>query len=284
MKYTTLIITVLVLFSCSTEGVKSTKNEELQNDVDTNKSNSDNVIDTTKLDTSAANFKDFGNGLKLAWELKNEEPRLESGDVVKIDFIGRISNGKIFDSSKKLKRLIPMRVGWRMQTEGWDLAMMEMAPGEKAKISIPSDLAYGDKGDGRKIPPNSDLSIELEIKEKLEPIFDSAGIKVYVVEEFLKDENPKAVKSGQKLMFDYFSLTDEGKLYDSSYEKGHSFVHFRGDKNLNFGLRKGLDQLKEGESAYIHVPAEHGFGKKGLKDLVKPNQDIMFIVTVKKVE
>jgi FKBP-type peptidyl-prolyl cis-trans isomerase len=278
-----MFLTVL-LFSCSTEGVKSGKDdlstENDTNHVDTNMVENDlNMV----LDSNSTE-KEFESGLKIIWEEKNENDRLKFGDVIKLDFVGRTSEGKIFDSSKKIKRFIPARVGWGMLIEGWDLALKEMALGEKAKVFIPSQLAYGEKGDMRKIAPNTDLTLELEIKEKLEPDFDSAGIKVYIVERFLEGEKPKAVKGGDKLMFDYWSFTEDGKRYDSSYEKGHSFVHYIGDKNLNFGLRKGLEQLKEGESAYIHVPSEHGFGKKGLKGMVKPDQDLMFIVTIKKVE
>ena len=282
MNKTLVIILSTFLFACSTEGVKSEKKVGIEQDT-----NTVNDVDTSSKEItqdSTLGNKELAPGLNILWEKKTDADRLKIGDVVKVDFVGRNSKGKIFDSSKKIKRYIPVRVGWGMVVEGWDLAMKEMALGEKAKISVPADLAYGEKGDGRNIEPNSDITIELEIMEKVKPVFDSAGIKVYIVEKFLEDKNPKAVKDGVKLMFDYWSFTDEGKRYDSSYEKGHSFVYFVGDKNLNFGLRKGLEQLKEGESAYIHVPSEHGFGKKGLKGMVKPNQDIMFIVTIKKVE
>ena len=275
-----------LLSACSTEGVKTVNNEIPDQSAD---SLIEEVVDTLEEEFSVhvdsnSTDKEFESGLKIVWEVKNANDRLKRGDVVKLDYVGRTSDGKIYDSSRKIDRFIPVRIGWGMLIKGWDQGLREMGLGEKAKIAIPSALAYGEKGDGRRIAPNMDISVELEVKEKLEPIFDSAGIKVYIVEQFLEGENPRQVEGHDKMMFDYWSFTDDGKRYDSSYEKGHAFVWHIGDQNLNYGLRTGLKQLKEGESAYIHVPSEHGFGKKGLKGMVKPNQDLMFIVTVKKVE
>ncbi len=281
------ILVTGILLSCSTEGVQTEKKENAGLEV--KDSAQANTVDTLSEELSVqidsnSTEKEFPSGLKIIWENKASTERLKIGDVVKLDYVGRTADGKIFDSSRKVGRPIPARIGWGMLIPGWDKALQEMALGEKAKIAIPAALAYGEKGDNRRVGPNTDLNIELEIKEKLKPVFDSAGIKVYIVEEFLKGENPRSVKGHEKMMFDYWSFTDEGKRYDSSYEKGHPFVWHIGDQNLNFGLRTGLMQLKEGNSAYIHVPAEHGFGKKGLKGMVKPNQDLMFIVQIKKVE
>lgn len=275
------VVMLFLVASCSTEGVKGDKGQSLEIQGDTANVDSLGIsIDSVKSEFE----KDLPNGIRVVWQTKNDSNRLIKGDVVKIEYVGRTADGKIFDSSIKVRHLVPVRVGWGMLIEGWDLGLRELALNEKAKIYIPSKLAYGEKGNLREIGPNTDLNIEIEIKEKLTPIFDSAGIKVYVVEKFLEDKNPKAVISVEKIMFDYWSFTDDGKRYDSSYEKGHSFVYHIGDKNLNFGLRKGLEQLKEGESAYIHVPSQHGFGKAGLKGMVKPNQDLMFIVTIKKAD
>ncbi|MEZ4936930.1 MAG: FKBP-type peptidyl-prolyl cis-trans isomerase [Crocinitomicaceae bacterium] len=286
MKRIVQIALFALLTACSTEGVKKETETQEQDALDTV------VIDTNikvkdelsvHVDSNSTE-KEWASGLRIVWEEKLGAERLKNGDVVKLDYVGRTPDGKIFDSSKKIGRFIPVRIGWGMLIEGWDQALKEMATGEKAKISIPSALAYGEKGDGRRIGPNMDLNLELEVKEKLKPVFDSSGIQVYIVEKFLEGENPRPVAGHEKMMFDYWSFTEDGKRYDSSYEKGHAFVWHIGDQNLNYGLRTGLMQLKEGESAYIHVPSEHGFGKKGLPGMVGPNKDLMFIVTVKKVE
>ena len=53
--------------------------------------------------------------------------------------------------------------------KGWDDGLRGMCVGEKRKLTIPSDLAYGDSGSGEKIPGGSTLQFDVElldIKEK----------------------------------------------------------------------------------------------------------------------
>ena len=82
-------------------------------------------------------------------------------DTVKVHYRGTFQDGKEFDSSYKrgeptefqLNRVIPC---W---TEGVQL----MKPGGKAKLTCPAAIAYGTRGAGGVIPPNSILDFEIEL-------------------------------------------------------------------------------------------------------------------------
>ena len=82
-------------------------------------------------------------------------------DTVKVHYRGTFQDGKEFDSSYKrgeptefqLNRVIPC---W---TEGVQL----MKPGGKAKLTCPAAIAYGSRGAGGVIPPNSILDFEIEL-------------------------------------------------------------------------------------------------------------------------
>jgi len=82
-------------------------------------------------------------------------------DTVKVHYRGTFIDGKEFDSSYKrgeptefpLNRVIPC---W---TEGVQL----MKPGGKARLTCPPAIAYGDRGAGGVIPPNSTLNFEIEL-------------------------------------------------------------------------------------------------------------------------
>ena len=82
-------------------------------------------------------------------------------DTVKVHYRGTFLDGKEFDSSYKrgeptefpLNRVIPC---W---TEGVQL----MKPGGKARLTCPPAIAYGDRGAGGVIPPNSTLNFEIEL-------------------------------------------------------------------------------------------------------------------------
>ena len=86
------------------------------------------------------------------------------GSNVSVDYTGTLTNGKEFDSSKG-KAPFTFLLGAGMVIKGWDEGVRGMKVGEKRKLMIPSKLAYGARGIGGVIPPNSDLVFEVELLE-----------------------------------------------------------------------------------------------------------------------
>lgn len=82
-------------------------------------------------------------------------------DTVKVHYKGTLIDGKEFDSSYKRGTPAEFPLGGVIKcwTEG--VAMMKV--GGKAKLVCPSDIAYGERGAGGSIPPNSVLNFEVEL-------------------------------------------------------------------------------------------------------------------------
>jgi FKBP-type peptidyl-prolyl cis-trans isomerase len=93
-----------------------------------------------------------------------------------IEYLGYLANGEIFDKSPVkicffllvfyafsffLEVNFEFEIG--LNIEGLEYALKKMAPGASAKVWIPSALAYGDEGAGDMIPPNSDLTFDLQV-------------------------------------------------------------------------------------------------------------------------
>merc|ERR1711865_814845 len=74
---------------------------------------------------------------------------------------GTLIDGSTFDSS--YKRGKPTTFAPKQVIKGWTEAMQLMVEGDKWKMYIPSDLAYGDRGSGSKIPGGSALIFTMEI-------------------------------------------------------------------------------------------------------------------------
>ena len=85
--------------------------------------------------------------------------------IVTVHYIGRLENGKTFDSSKQIgKEPIRFTLGVGQVIEGWDQGIIRMKVGGQRKLIIPPNLGYGDQDMGV-IPPNSTLIFNVELIE-----------------------------------------------------------------------------------------------------------------------
>lgn len=85
-----------------------------------------------------------------------------AGKSVTVHYLGYFIDGQIFDSSYDRKEPFSFRLGIGEVIQGWDEGIAKMHVGGKARLIIPSYLAYGDKQSGA-IPPFSTLIFDVEL-------------------------------------------------------------------------------------------------------------------------
>ena len=102
------------------------------------------------------------SGLKYVDMVAGTGAMPKLGDTVVVQYTGRFTNGKIFDSSVG-KPPFQFVLGRGQVIKGWDEGVGSMKVGGKRKLTIPPDLAYGAQGYPGVIPPNSTLTFVVEL-------------------------------------------------------------------------------------------------------------------------
>lgn len=91
----------------------------------------------------------------------------KADDMVKVHYEGTLRDGKVFDSSAKHGQPAQFRLGGVIPC--WTEALQTMKVGEKARITCPAELAYGDRGFPGSIPAGATLAFDVELLEILAP-------------------------------------------------------------------------------------------------------------------
>ena len=90
-------------------------------------------------------------------------PAVKAGDTVRVHYVGKLSDGTVFDSSKARGVPFEVVVGRGMVIQGWDAGLLGMQAGGVRQLVIPPEEAYGSKGAGKAVPPDSTLSFEVDL-------------------------------------------------------------------------------------------------------------------------
>lgn len=118
-----------------------------------------------ELDKLATGFNKTESGLRYQIIQEGNGLKAEKGKTVSIHYKGQLPDGTVFDSSYKRNQPLDFVLGMGQVIAGWDEGVALLKVGDKARLVIPSDLAYGSEGAGGVISPNATLVFDVELMD-----------------------------------------------------------------------------------------------------------------------
>lgn len=104
--------------------------------------------------TGAIHWRDLKEG---------EGPTARDGSLLTIHYVGWLTDGVEFDSSREAKEPVTFRMGERRVIRGWEDGIRGMRAGGIRQMVIPARQAYGGRGLPGRVPPNATLVFEVEL-------------------------------------------------------------------------------------------------------------------------
>jgi peptidylprolyl isomerase len=224
------------------------------------------------------------SGLKYKIIHEGNGQRAKVGDMVSVHYTGKLTNDTIFDSSYSRNQPIKFKLGAGQVIKGWDEGIALLNVGDKAIFTIPPHLGYGSRAVGP-IPANSTLIFEVELVQIVErpkpfdvkgkdTITTASGLK-YIKLNSTEGEAPKA---GDRVFVHYTGFFEDGKIFDSSVERGQVFNFILGQGQVIAGWDEGIALLKKGEKARLIVPYNLGYGENGYPPHIPAKATLIFDV------
>jgi FKBP-type peptidyl-prolyl cis-trans isomerase len=198
----------------------------------------------------------------------NGTKKPKPGDSVKVHYTGWTKDGKMFDSS--IARGEPATFGVEQVIKGWTEALQLMVAGEKRRLWIPAELAYGEAP--RTGAPGGQLTFDVELVEIIEPpkplpappdvAKPSVGSKKtdsgLAYKHLKKGKGTERPKATDRVTVHYTGWTKDGKMFDSSVIRGEPTTF-----PLNGVIRgwtEGVQLMVEGDKVRFWIPAELAYG------------------------
>jgi len=232
-------------------------------------------------------------------------PKAKKGDQVTVNFsILTLDETEIFSTTQQGDPVF-FELGQPFDTQGMDEALLKMREGGKARIIMPSNLAFGDKGRGNIIPPYTSLISDIElvkIQSKKEFSDDLQGQEVDIIKKYLKDngisasptasglyyvEREKgtgpAPQTGDKVKVWYTGKLVDGTVFDASENRGQPYEFPLGQGRVIKGWDEGIALMKQGGKATLIIPSKLGYGERGSGQRIPPFSPLVFDVELQEV-
>jgi peptidylprolyl isomerase len=230
------------------------------------------------------------SGLKVKLTQKGNGSQAYAGSTVAVHYTGTLLDGKKFDSSRDRGQPIKFKLGEGRVIKGWDEGIALLKVGDQATFTIPPSIGYGDRDMGA-IPPNSTLIFDVELVEVIEApkpfdvkgkdtVTTASGLQYIMVE---KSKDTTKAEAGKTVSVHYTGMLMDGKVFDSSIDRGSPIEVALGQGQVIKGWDEGIVLMHVGDKMRLIVPAALAYGERGAGGVIPPNATLIFDVELMSV-
>jgi FKBP-type peptidyl-prolyl cis-trans isomerase len=245
--------------------------------------------------------------------------KIDTGCHVRLNY--KVSNldGKELFSTYERPEPVKFEFGKKIDTPGFEYGVSTLRNGSKAKFIIPSPLAFGTRGSGSLVPPYTTLIYDVEITdvktkaeyEKEQNDFQKSeqmkadSLKTnepFLLEKYLKDSSitvkplpsglyyikvkegtgPTAM-AGKMVKVHYTGRLLNGKVFDSSRDRGTPIEFMLGRGQVIRGWDEGISLMKQGGKAKLIIPSSIGYSDRDM-GVIPPYSTLVFDVELMEVK
>lgn len=224
------------------------------------------------------------SGLKYKITEAGTGPQVKVGDKVNVHYTGTLPDGKKFDSSRDRNQPFSFKVGGGQVIKGWDEGLALLHVGDKAVFTIPPSIGYGERAMGP-IPANATLIFDIEVLSIAEPVkpYDVKGLDTLKTESGLKyiqvaKGTGEKAESGKTVDVHYTGYLMDGKIFDSSVDRGQPISFPLGKGYVIKGWDEGISLMHVGDKMRLIIPSELGYGENGAGGVIPKNATLIFDV------
>lgn len=191
-----------------------------------------------------------------------------AGEFVVLHYVGSLADGNVVDDTRKdgLPAVVTLGAGQAIQ--GIELALRTMRPGDRVKVSIPWQLAYGTAGRPPGIPPKMDVVYDIERMPLPE-------LKV----EVIASGKGAPCVPGRPVSVHYTGKLTDGTQFDGSRDAGRPYQFVLGARQVIPGWELAVAKMRVGDRWKITIPATLAYGAKG-QGRIPPKADLVFDLEV----
>jgi FKBP-type peptidyl-prolyl cis-trans isomerase len=245
--------------------------------------------------------------------------KIDTGCHVRLNY--RISNldGKELFSTFERPEPVKFEFGKKIDTPGFEYGVSTLRNGSKARFLVPSTLAYGTRGNGSLVPPYTTIVYDVDITDvKTKAEFEKEQIDFQKSEQmksdslkamepvllakYLKDSSitvkplpsglyyiqvtagtgPKA-EAGKTVKVHYTGKLLNGKVFDSSRDRGTPIEFMLGRGQVIRGWDEGISLMKQGGKAKLIIPSTIGYSDRDM-GVIPPYSTLVFDVELMDVK